>query len=154
MAQEFKQTAVNTFVRGLITEASPLTFPENASVDENNCDLKRTGVRSRRKGVEFESGFSLSSFTFDKGTLIHDLTWENVSGVAGVEFLVVQVGNVLRFYDKSVSPISGSEKSFSVNLNSFTAGNSESISESRISGDSINGNFIVVSPAIESFFIE
>ena len=154
MAQEFKQTPVNTFVRGLITEASPLTFPENASVDEDNCDLKRTGVRARRKGIEFETSFSLSSFTFDKGTLVHSLTWENVSGQAGVEFLVVQVGATLHFYDKSVSPISGGNKSFTVNLNTFTAGNSDSISESRVSGTSINGNFIVVSSAIESFFIE
>ena len=154
MAQELKQTSVSTFVRGLITEASPLTFPENASVDEKNCDLKRTGVRTRRKGIEFESGFSLSSFTFPRGTLIHDLTWENVSGQAGVEFLVVQVGTTLRFYDKSITPISGSEKTFSVDLNSFNASNGENVSTSRISGDSINGNFIVVSPAIESFFIE
>jgi len=154
MVQELKQTPVSTFVRGLITEASPLTFPENASVDENNCDLKRTGVRSRRKGIEFESSFSLSSFTFPKGTLVHSVTWENVSGQAGVEFEVVQVGNTLRFYDKSVSPISGSEKTFTVSLSAFNAANNESILESRISGSNINGNFIVVSPAIESFFIE
>ena len=154
MAQELKQTPVSTFVKGLITEASPLTFPENASVDENNCDLKRTGVRGRRKGIEFESGFSLSSFTFAKGTLIHSLTWENVSGEAGVEFLVVQVGATLYFYDKSTTPASGNEKSFTISLAAFSAGNGVSLSESRISGDSINGNFIVVSPAIESFFIE
>ena len=154
MAQELKQTPVSTFVKGLITEASPLTFPENASVDENNCDLKRTGVRGRRKGIEFESGFSLSSFTFPAGTLIHSLTWENISGEAGAEFLVVQVGATLYFYDKSTTPISGNEKSFTVSLATFSAGNGESLSGSRISGDSINGNFIVVSPAIESFFIE
>jgi hypothetical protein len=74
VAQEFKQTPVTTFVRGLITEATPLTFPENASVDESNCSLERTGLRARRKGIEFEAGFSLSSFTFTKGTLIHSMT--------------------------------------------------------------------------------
>ena len=25
-----------TFIQGLVTEASPLTFPENASIDEEN----------------------------------------------------------------------------------------------------------------------
>ncbi len=154
MAQEFKQTTVNTFVKGLITEASPLTFPENSSVDENNCSLARTGVRGRRKGIEKETGFSLSSFTFTKATLIHEINWENVSGESGVEFLVVQVGSTLRFYDKSSTPVSGNEKSFTIDLNTFSAGNGEAISASRISGTSINGNFIVVSPAIESFFIE
>jgi len=154
MAQELKQTSVNTFVKGLITEASPLTFPENASVDELNCTLERTGVRGRRRGIEFETGFSLSSFAVPQGTLVHSLTWENVSGQAGVEFTVVQVGDTLFFYDKSSSPISASEKTFSVSLSTFTADNGESLSESRISGDSINGNFVVTSPAIESFFIE
>jgi len=154
MPQELKQNSVNTFVRGLITEATPLTFPEGASVDENNCELRRTGRRDRRKGIEFETGFSLSSFTFTKGTLVHSLTWENVSSLAGVEFEVVQVGDTLYFYDKSTSPVSGNEKSFTVNLNTFSAGNGKIIAEERIAGDSVNGNFIVVSAAIESFFIE
>ncbi len=41
MAQSLSQKAVNNFVRGLITEAAELTFPEGASVDELNCDLRR-----------------------------------------------------------------------------------------------------------------
>jgi len=154
VAQELKQTAVNTFTRGLITEATPLTFPENGSVDELNCTLDRDGTRARRKGIEFETSFSLSSFTFAKGTLVHNMTWENVSGEAGVQFLVVQVGATLHFYDKSSSPISGNEKSFTVNLNSFIAPNGKVVAENRVAGASINGNLVVVSPAIESFFIE
>jgi len=154
VAQEVKQTPVNSFVRGLITEASPLTFPENASVDEDNCTLSKTGVRGRRKGIEFETGFSLSTFTTTAGGLVHSLTWENVSGEAGVEFEVVQVGSTLYFYDKSTAPVSGNLKTFTVNLNNFNAGTSEVVAESRIAGDSINGNFIVVSAAIDSFYIE
>lgn len=154
MPQQVSTKTVNTFVKGLITEASPLTFPDNASVDELNCSLSRTGVRGRRKGIEFEDSFELSSFTPAKGTLIHNLTWENVSGSAGVEFQVSQVGSTLYFYDKSMTPISASVKAFSVNLNSFTAANGFTISETRISGGSINGIFYVVSPAIESFYIE
>ena len=48
-----------TFVKGLITEASPLTYPENASIDEDNMILYRKGNRSRRLGIDFESGYSL-----------------------------------------------------------------------------------------------
>lgn len=154
MAQKLKQTAVNTFVRGLITEASPLTFPDNASVDELNCSLARTGVRSRRKGIEYETDFQLSSFFVTAGTLVHTETWENVANQAGVEFLVVQHGSTLHFYDKSSSPISAGLKSFSVDLNSFYANNGENISEARIDADSINGLLVVVSNAIEPFYIE
>lgn len=153
MPQSISQKPVNTFVGGLVTEASPLTFPENASVDELNCDLKRTGVRSRRRGIEFEEDFTLSSFTVAKGSLVHELTWENVSKETGVEFLVLQVGAILYFYDKSSVPLSGGVKSSVVNLNSFSAGNGLVVSEHRISGSSINGQFVLCSPAIETIVL-
>ena len=42
-----------SLAQGLITEASPLTFPENATADELNFLLDKDGlVRSRRKGLE------------------------------------------------------------------------------------------------------
>jgi len=39
MAQSISQKAVNNFVRGLITEASELTFPEGASVTYAEMEL-------------------------------------------------------------------------------------------------------------------
>ena len=36
MAQSLSQKTTNTFIKGLITEAGELTFPEGASVDELN----------------------------------------------------------------------------------------------------------------------
>lgn len=47
----------NNFVKGLITEATALTFPENASVDEDNFVLERTGRRARRLGVDYETSY-------------------------------------------------------------------------------------------------
>ena len=43
MPQSLTQRVVNTFVKGLITEAGELTFPPDASVDELNCVLSRDG---------------------------------------------------------------------------------------------------------------
>jgi len=55
MVGEIDSTKVfNTFVAGLITEAGPLTFPENSSKDELNCVLSRKGNRRRRLGVDYE----------------------------------------------------------------------------------------------------
>ena len=48
---------LNTFVKGLITEATPLTFPANASLDEDNFVLNRQGSRQRRFGMNFEEDF-------------------------------------------------------------------------------------------------
>ena len=55
MPQSLTQRVVNTFVKGLITEAGELTFPPDASVDELNCDLRRDGSRRRRKGAAKET---------------------------------------------------------------------------------------------------
>ena len=49
----------NTFIKGIITEASPLTFPENASSDEENFVLNRNGSRRRRLGVDYETDYVL-----------------------------------------------------------------------------------------------
>ena len=38
----------NTFVKGIITEASALTYLENSSIDEDNFVLNRDGSRQRR----------------------------------------------------------------------------------------------------------
>jgi hypothetical protein len=40
----------NTFVKGIITEAGPLTYPDGASLDEANFVLNRDGSRQRRFG--------------------------------------------------------------------------------------------------------
>lgn len=42
------------FVKGLITEASALTFPEGATVDEDNFVINRDGSRQRRLGLEID----------------------------------------------------------------------------------------------------
>jgi hypothetical protein len=51
----------NTFIKGLITEANPLTFPENASIDEDNFVLNRDGSRQRRNGMDYENDYALVS---------------------------------------------------------------------------------------------
>lgn len=56
MARQQAQAEINNFVGGLVTEASPLTFPENASLDEKNFVLNRDGSRRRRLGMRIMTG--------------------------------------------------------------------------------------------------
>ena len=93
MPQSLNQKAVNNFVRGLVTEAAELTFPEGASVDELNCDLRRDGTRRRRLGVEYETGNVLSSYTLSDAEQTATGDWVNVGGNADLEFLVLQKVN-------------------------------------------------------------
>jgi hypothetical protein len=91
----------NTFVRGLITEANPLTYPENASLDEDNFELKRDGSRSRRLGVDYESGYSLinSERTSDGIRILATHEWRGVNNDPDQGILVVQVNSDLWFFD-------------------------------------------------------
>ena len=64
MPQSNQTAEFNTFVGGLVTEASPLTFPENASIDEANFELNKDGSRVRRLGMDYESGLTALPLTY------------------------------------------------------------------------------------------
>jgi hypothetical protein len=96
----------NTFVKGLITEAGPLTFPENASLDEENCVLNREGSRQRRLGMDFEEGFALRSATITSTTAVTAMRWENAANNPAFQFTVVQVGDKLFVYDANSTSMS------------------------------------------------
>lgn len=100
---------VNGFIKGLITEASPLTFPDNASLDEVNMVLNRDGSRNRRLGMDFEENRILmnSGVPYNEGAAISSYTWKNPGGYADKEFSVLQLGGSILIFDTSAAPISG-----------------------------------------------
>lgn len=153
MPQRITQKVVNTFVKGLITEAGELTFPEDASIDELNCVLNRDGSRRRRLAVKVEEGNSLSTFTVSTTQVFTSGKWVNVGGEAGLEFLVIQTGPYLYFYNTSTEPYSGQQKSFSVNMTSFEHTGSAGAGTAKVQMASINGDLVVVSSQIEPFYI-
>ena len=154
MPQNLNQKAVNNFVRGLITEAGELTFPEGASVDELNCDLRRDGSRRRRLGVAYEDSNVLSAFTLGDSEILHTGDWVNVGGNADLEFLVVQKGSTLYFYNKGGLPYSAQIESNSVDLTSNEYAGSLGAENSKCQFASIKGNLIVSSPQINTVAIE
>jgi hypothetical protein len=92
-----------SFTKGLITEASPLTFPENASIDERNFVLNRNGSRSRRLGLDYEGGYSLKATGFSTAALqtgkqsFHK--WDVPGGNTTVAIGVIRILNKLWFID-------------------------------------------------------
>lgn len=94
MPRQTVPAEVNTFVKGLITEASPLTFPDNASLDELNFILNKDGSRQRRLGMEFRAGsvdLTLPITTLT-GLKINTFKWENVGGDPLKTANVIQCG--------------------------------------------------------------
>ena len=125
MAQAEVNREYVTFVRGLITEASALSFPENASIDEDNFVLNRDGSRQRRLGFDYETGavhvdtgIAYSS-TENKAITTH--IWDNVDKNAELVFFVVQFGDELFFFDTNETPISAQYKN-SVTLTKRSGG--------------------------------
>jgi hypothetical protein len=154
MAQSLNQKAVNNFVRGLITEAGELTFPDGASVDELNCDLRRDGSRRRRLGAVYEEANQLSTFTVSDTDLVATGTWLNVGGSADLEFLVVQKGSTLYFYNKGELPYSAQQETNSVDLSTYEQSGSAGAETEKCQFTSLKGNLIVSSPAINTIAIE
>lgn len=113
MARQTSSLEVNSFIKGLITEASPLTFPENASIDEDNFVLLRDGSRRRRLGMDFEEGaqgINTNVISPASGDLaLSTYNWENAGGTPNRELLVVQVGVNIRIFDLDIAPISSGQ---------------------------------------------
>jgi len=95
----------NTFVGGLVTEASPLTFPENASIDEANFVLNKDGSRERRLGLDYEAGLTPYPISYGISPIgdiaVSAFEWGNVSGIAGKTFIVCQVHNTVYLVDRA-----------------------------------------------------
>lgn len=148
-----------TFVRGLITEANPLTFPENASIDEDNCVLFRKGNRSRRFGVNYEPGHVLSSYSvsktaFDQGVATTEFKWKSVANRSDINFVVHQVGLSLRFYNLSVEPLSGGVLVAAVDLTPFVVSGATVPERSEVAMASGKGFLFVVGEKIEPLIVE
>ena len=150
MPQSLIQKTVNNFVKGLITEAAELTFPESASVNESNCDLRRDGSRRRREAVAVESNAVLSSFTISNSEIVGTGTWINVGGNAALEFLVVQKGNTIFFYNKAELPYSDQVISGSISLATYEFAGSIGSNNVKCQYASINGTLIISSGAIDT----
>lgn len=110
MTKTATRAEVNTFVQGLITEASPLNFPGNATVDEQNFVLNRNGTRNRRLGMDLEPGYTLFdvSASLDDVQNVKPITfrWMNVGGNGSRNYLVVQVKANLYVFDLANQSVS------------------------------------------------
>jgi hypothetical protein len=92
-----------TFVKGIITEASPLTYPENASIDEDNFVLNRDGSRSRRLGVDYELSYYLKATGLGSSTITTGKQsfhkWESPGGDTSVSIGIIRIADRLWFID-------------------------------------------------------
>ena len=109
MPKQGNRVEINTFVQGLITEASPLNFPVNASKNEENFELQSDGTRKRRLGMDLETDgiFWPANVGVIAPFPCDTFVWYSVNGDTSSEFLVVRNGYTLSFLNNSSESLSG-----------------------------------------------
>ncbi len=90
-------------MKGLITETTPLNFPENAAIDLSNFELNRDGSIARRLGIAIEAAGAdvdtSRAATSIRNYAITTYKWENVGNDPDTSIGVIQIGNRLWFTD-------------------------------------------------------
>lgn len=110
MARSSSAIEVNRFIAGLITDANPLTFPDNASLEEENMVLNIDGSRQRRLGLDFEEDSTAITTTIANADTTEpafsSYKWNNAGGDPDKSLLVIQIGSEIKFFDLDDIPIS------------------------------------------------
>lgn len=158
MARGATITVENSFNKGLITEFPPMSFPENAVTDADNVVFSELGVVTRRLGIDYESDntiHAMSSLTTNPGAFI-EYHWVSANNNGLISFVVQQIGDKIFFFEIGSDPLSGSKKSFSVNLLTYkTPGTTDGqVSEHPCQFTSGKGFLFVAHPFCEPLSVE
>lgn len=144
----------NSFGRGLITEASPLSFPENACTNADNCVFSPYGVSERRLGFDLESNFDTETIVLD-GKVVTAFLWKDVASLGDTIFNVVQMGDTLHFYRAgSGASLSASKHADTVDLIDFAPVGVTSVATLECQFASGNGLLFVTNRRLNSFYVE
>ena len=142
MAQK-AEAAYRSFVKGLITEANQLTFPENASIDESNFVLNRDGSRSRRLGLDYETDYGIKNSGYTDTEIMQSKQsfhlWRSPGGDTDVVLGVVRIKSKLWFMNLNTDNPSANLKN---NGNPVTLAN---LNNEKIETAVINNNCVIVS---------
>lgn len=112
---------ITNFVGGLITDANPMSYPPNASLDEYNMLINQDGTRSRRAGMDIEDNYEVITATLD--TPVNDqisyktIKWTNVAGIPNLVFVVIQIGSYLAIHATESGSLSSGGPLFTYQLN-------------------------------------
>ena len=128
----------SSFVKGFITEASPLAFPEDATTDEQNFKLNTDGSRQRRLGIDFEADYVVRNTAFSgdvmKNNAISGFAWKNVNNDSTVGIAIVQVGTRLHFFDLLADSFSANVVNITVNLAPYGVSGTRTLQYAAVNG--------------------
>lgn len=154
MPKQGQRADFNNFIQGLVSEASPLNFPPNACVEEENWVFNRDGTLRRRFGMDFEEDYAYRSLgvgpTLLPTNAISSFRWLAPGGDVESEYIVIQVGGILYIYDSAITPLSSD--GFIGTVNIFGSLFAQKFSFASVNGRLIvaygGSNFIIVTRAV------
>ncbi len=98
MPRQASVSVENSFIRGLITEATGLNFPENACTETYDCVFDKTGEVYRRSGIALESATDVHQLDVIANSAITEFNWKAVALTGEITFIVLQVGRIINFF--------------------------------------------------------
>jgi len=147
MAKKAEKT-FNSFVKGLVTEASELTFPEGALVDGENFVLKRDGSLERRLGIDYENLYTKVSTGLTESQIAQGRSafyrWNSPSGDSSLSIGVIRIYNRFWFVDL----LTTNPSSNLLNNNSYIE--VSALTTSDVQFANLNNQLVVVSQDLES----
>lgn len=140
-----------SFTKGIITEASPLLYPEDSAIDMDNLVINRAGSLQRRLGIDYEASYVLKdtglAYSLLDTSAIGISEWRNINNMPSLRFGVVQVGTLLWFVDLL-------ETSTSANfMNGGSALTMTGAGKELVNVSSINGLLIVTSSEFDPIYL-
>jgi hypothetical protein len=143
----------NSFIGGLNTDVTGLSFPENSCTETDNCIFTNFGYITRRGPFDLEGGHE--EYTVDSsGKVIVTAVWTNVAGEGDITFVVAQIGNDLHFYRASSQTALSSNKHATVlDMTVFAPSGVTDISTLECQFASGNGLLFVTNPRLNSFYV-
>ena len=156
MPQQPVASIQNKFTKGLVTEYSGLSFPEDAATDCDNTTFTIVGDVTRREGIDKEVNGSFASLGA-AGQAMSSYVWKNVGGDGNTQIVVEQVGATLYFYRNSTStiaaPLSTQLLPSTVNIASFIAlGSTANVALSECQYADGNGYLFVFHHSCDPFY--
>lgn len=154
MPQQVANNLESNFSKGLITENNPLSFPENACTDADNCIFSITGEVTRRSGIDMELNYTSFGINCTNKALAN-YQWNNAGGDGVNQMYVQQVGSTILFYLSSAAnlsqPLSVQKIANTVDLTAYVpSGSFDSTIECQFSDG--NGYLFIFHPSIDPVY--
>lgn len=152
MPRSVNTEVLNSFAGGFVTEATALNFPQNGCTEVDNCIFDINGGVFRRPGLAFETGYaSATSTRTDKA--VNSFLWQNPAGLANKNFLVVQIGGVLHFYDAASSSLSAGKLTPTVDFTGFASSTTALVLANDCQFTFGQGKLVVAHPYCKPFYV-